>query len=420
MSISQQAREAAAALMAHAYGANDAGAACVRSGECDGHTFVQAFAAFEAQIRTTLSPPADELRLIVARIVSPRFDNLCDDEADSAGAATKGMVLKKVDQIIALLPSGGGEKADNHLRPEVRAFAHLMEAQLRANDHKPGWKRDDPTALACRAEEELAELKSAVENWSLSRVQGMDDIGRGADPLSPAERAKIVGEEAADVANFAMMVADVCGALPATPTVSPELVEGDAVERVARAIWHTAQGFAQLDAEPEDWDLLPDYAKDRYRDQARAAIAATPAPLPSELVALPRDVIDPLVRLASFYSDGIDDHQPVPAGIGYFRRLREAVNAFPAPPPSPLPSELIERLRKLLEEATPVKLHNIGGYLGCKVNQQTIFHLDEIGQEYPSAPFQAIPFARAEDAAYAAAAWNALPALLDAIEGKAA
>ena len=71
----------------------------------------------------------------------------------------------------------------------------------------------------------------------------------------------------------------------------------------------------------------------------------------------------------------------------------------------------IEKLRGLLAKATPVKLHALGQYLGCRVNDRTIFHLDEIGQEYPRAPFQAIPFAKSADAKYLAAAWNALPAL---------
>lgn len=77
-----------------------------------------------------------------------------------------------------------------YLRPEVLAFARLMERQLRANDHKPGWKNDTPVALMRRLEEEAQELNGAL-GWS------------------PVE----VALEAADVANFAMMIADVCGCL---------------------------------------------------------------------------------------------------------------------------------------------------------------------------------------------------------------
>ena len=83
------------------------------------------------------------------------------------------------------------------LRPEVAAFAQAMEAQLRANDHKPGWRGDSPEILMRRLYEEAGELRRCVvcrEPWS-------------------AEEAARVLKEAADVANFAMMVADVCGGL---------------------------------------------------------------------------------------------------------------------------------------------------------------------------------------------------------------
>lgn len=82
------------------------------------------------------------------------------------------------------------------LRPEVAAFAMLMEEKLLLNDHRPGWKNDDVLALIARLHEETRELVRA--------------IGEGVDPaVVHAE----IGREAADVANFAMMIADVCGAL---------------------------------------------------------------------------------------------------------------------------------------------------------------------------------------------------------------
>lgn len=84
-------------------------------------------------------------------------------------------------------------------RPEVRAFANLMERQLRANDHKPGWKGDHWVDLFNRIEQERLEL--GVECSVNSR---------GLRTGTP----ETIGREAADVANFAMMVADVCGALP--------------------------------------------------------------------------------------------------------------------------------------------------------------------------------------------------------------
>lgn len=79
-----------------------------------------------------------------------------------------------------------GEKIE--LRPEVQWFAELMEFVLRANDHKPGWKADSEEALLDRLHEEVAELRTEI--------------------LSE-DRVDHVVKEAVDVANFAMMIADV-------------------------------------------------------------------------------------------------------------------------------------------------------------------------------------------------------------------
>lgn len=92
-------------------------------------------------------------------------------------------------------------------RPEVAAFANLMEQQLRANDHKPGWKGDEPDALFRRLVEESSELEDAIYHT----VDG----------------EAFVGKEAADVANFAMMIADVCGALtPSAPSADLDALTG--------------------------------------------------------------------------------------------------------------------------------------------------------------------------------------------------
>lgn len=85
----------------------------------------------------------------------------------------------------------------NELRPEVQVFAQAMEAQLRANDHKPGWKRDNAGALWDRLLKEVKELE----------VECLD--------RAPHHDAANVLKEAADVANFAMMIVDVCGGLVA-------------------------------------------------------------------------------------------------------------------------------------------------------------------------------------------------------------
>lgn len=77
-------------------------------------------------------------------------------------------------------------------RPEVAWFAGIMEERMRANDHKGGWRGDRPADLMLRLYQEAAEL--------------YEEIRPGYSTV-PSR----VEKEAADVANFAMMIADVCG-----------------------------------------------------------------------------------------------------------------------------------------------------------------------------------------------------------------
>lgn len=78
------------------------------------------------------------------------------------------------------------------LRKSVSRFADWMEFRLRKNDHKLGWSGDQNLMLHLRLMEEARELRKAItEN-------------------APA---MVIAHEAADVANFAMMIADNAGAL---------------------------------------------------------------------------------------------------------------------------------------------------------------------------------------------------------------
>lgn len=77
-------------------------------------------------------------------------------------------------------------------RTTVRQFAFAMEGRLRENDHKGGWQESDWRYLMARLREEIAELEDAHYH---------------AYPKAEISR------EAADVANFAMMIADVFGDL---------------------------------------------------------------------------------------------------------------------------------------------------------------------------------------------------------------
>ena len=72
------------------------------------------------------------------------------------------------------------------MRNEVIEHASRMEERLKENDHKGGWLTCSFEYLVRRLREEVDELDTAL-NWDSSD-----------DPIA----------EAADVANFAMMIAD--------------------------------------------------------------------------------------------------------------------------------------------------------------------------------------------------------------------
>lgn len=87
------------------------------------------------------------------------------------------------DSLVAVRVASEGE------RECVRWFASIMERELKANDHKGGWERDRIVDLLNRVYDEASELNDAI------------NCPGGARP----ER---IIKEAADVANFAMMIAD--------------------------------------------------------------------------------------------------------------------------------------------------------------------------------------------------------------------
>ena len=93
------------------------------------------------------------------------------------------------------------------LRPQVMAFAHLMECNLRKHDADRGphgWQDDGAEALVERLEDEATELDRAIQE--AMQVAGKGSARSCLDVLA-------VAKEAADVANFAMMIADVSGGL---------------------------------------------------------------------------------------------------------------------------------------------------------------------------------------------------------------
>ena len=74
------------------------------------------------------------------------------------------------------------------MRESVYHFAMAMEAELKKNDHKGGWDGEQVEWLLKRLDDEIVELKKAIRT--------------GKSHLE-------VREEAADVANFTMMISEV-------------------------------------------------------------------------------------------------------------------------------------------------------------------------------------------------------------------
>lgn len=117
-------------------------------------------------------------------------------------------------------PSASVEAEPVAWRPEVIAFATLMEQQLRENDWKGGWRGVPEYELLGRLKEETEELCDALTRRAT---------------LTGERLIENVGREAADVANFAMMIADVCGALP-TPPAPVEAVSKERFDLVEAAM----------------------------------------------------------------------------------------------------------------------------------------------------------------------------------------
>lgn len=85
-----------------------------------------------------------------------------------------------------------------------RRFVVLMRAKLRENEHKGDWDGCTTKWLLGRLHEETDELVIALSRIKLERLE------RGGVSSATAEE---VAREAADIANFAMMIADVVGGL---------------------------------------------------------------------------------------------------------------------------------------------------------------------------------------------------------------
>jgi NTP pyrophosphatase (non-canonical NTP hydrolase) len=84
-----------------------------------------------------------------------------------------------------------------------------MEAALKANDHKHGWRNDTGYELHHRLKQEVGELGEAIGIRSKQLWDRTTGDYYFKDTYEPdTAKYDTVLAEAADVANFAMMIAD--------------------------------------------------------------------------------------------------------------------------------------------------------------------------------------------------------------------
>ena len=98
------------------------------------------------------------------------------------------MVEKLMDEVVMLYNNPDG-KTVTEVRNSVDWFAKQMERKLKINDYKGGWKKCELQYLSMRLTQERKELTDAIASKDFQKII----------------------DECADIANFAMMIADMFG-----------------------------------------------------------------------------------------------------------------------------------------------------------------------------------------------------------------
>ena len=137
----------------------------------------------------------DKLFLELAQFTNARIEDTGMVNQLPTGITLGDGVFYRVDCIQSAIEDIEARVAElEYPRQEVRSFARLMEDRLKANDHKGGWQDMSEFDLFARVEDEVLELDEVLRSIGLPRV--------------------CIPPEAADVANFCMMIVDVVGGLP--------------------------------------------------------------------------------------------------------------------------------------------------------------------------------------------------------------
>jgi len=93
---------------------------------------------------------------------------------------------------------GASFERRRRMREAVRKFAEIMERKLKENDHKGGWEGMRFSELIQEALWEIWEIGRLCARYKMDTIQ--EKIGK--------RKRKELQREAADVANFMMMISD--------------------------------------------------------------------------------------------------------------------------------------------------------------------------------------------------------------------
>jgi hypothetical protein len=145
--------------------------------------------------RVAPAPPLSDARVELGAAVLRRHGNLpATDLARAVLAAADAPTTNPAPVSSSLVVR---DFPDGLVRESVRWFAEHMERKLREHDDRPGWIGCDADWLLERMKEERKELTAALRQLAAS----------DGDARTNVLVLRVINE-AADVANFAMMIAD--------------------------------------------------------------------------------------------------------------------------------------------------------------------------------------------------------------------
>jgi hypothetical protein len=187
------------------------------------------------------------------------------EEAEAHTKRLEEYMLKGVafrDELQAQLCRAG------NVIPQITQFARVMQEKLDRNAHKGGWIKYDTGGNRIWDKDMVAFLKNKL-------LEEIDELF--AEIEFPCQVVKQdLAEEAADVANISMMIADCYGALPALSSSSPcrHAAEADALRDRMKDVEGMAKVLHRYDtaADSLSWEETDEESQGEYLKWADALI----------------------------------------------------------------------------------------------------------------------------------------------------